>query len=69
MENSKMETAKKVTSVVFGISVLIFAVIAILGIWGVVDEDITMKALGTLVVILIATFVSSLILNNLSKGK
>jgi hypothetical protein len=64
-----METAKKGIAIGFGICVLIFAVLAILGIWEVVDPDIAKKALGTLGVILLATFVGSVILNNLSKKK
>lgn len=64
-----METAKKVIAVLFGVCVLIFTFLAILGIWGVVDQDIYMKALSTLGVVLIATFIGSVILNNLSKKK
>lgn len=63
-----MQTAKKVVAIVFGVSVVIFSLLAILGIWEVVDKDVSEKALGTLGVVLIATFISSVILNNLSKS-
>jgi TRAP-type C4-dicarboxylate transport system permease small subunit len=62
-----METAKKGIAIGFGVCVIIFAILAILGIWEVVDPEITMKALSTLGVVLIATFIGSVILNNLSK--
>lgn len=64
-----METAKKVIAILFGICVLIFSMIAILGIWDVIEKDISMKALSTLGIILIATFISSVIINNLDKKK
>jgi|GEM_PF-5882563 len=62
-----MENAKKVIAIVFGICVLIFTFLAILGVWGVIGMDIAQKALGTLGIVLVSTFIGSVILNNLSK--
>ena len=62
-----MEKAKKGIAIGFGVCVIIFAFLGILGIWEVIDTEIAMKALTTLGVILVATFISSVILNNLGK--
>jgi len=57
-----MENTKKIIAIGFG-------VLAILGIWGIIDEDISLKAIGSLGIILIVTFISSVFLNNISKNK
>lgn len=57
-----LKTAKKWVAIILTISVIFMSLLAILAIWDVLDNDIALKAVSTLGVILAASAISLVII-------
>jgi len=57
-----LKLAKKITAAILSISIILFTLLAILGIWGVLGPDIAWKSLSTLGVIFVAAVLTLVVL-------
>lgn len=62
-----MKTAKKVIGIISIASVIAFTLLAILGIWGIVDKDVALRAVSTVAVVFFASLMSLIIIGKVDK--
>jgi hypothetical protein len=63
-----LKTARKWVAIILSIAVISMATLSILSIWGIYDDDLAWKALGTLGVIFVASIVSLVIIKVIEEG-
>ena len=64
-----LKKVKQWIAIILAIAVVALSTLAILSIWGVMDNDIAMKSLGTLGVILLASALSLIIIRIVDSEK